>query len=111
MMLSGGALLLNAGSPGTRLTDSGTSASSSILLARVYPPSTEAFLSDSLRSMFSPTAHLGSAATERGAAASRSGSVLGHTGSQTAAPNQAVELTPSARHAGCSARGLATAPV
>src|SRR6476620_9035724 len=105
-MLSGGALFLDAGSKGAVHTDSCTPASSGIPLARVYPPSTKAVLSDSLRSMFSPTAHHGTAAPERGAAESRSRSVLGPIGSQTAAPNRAVELTLSARHAGSLPRGL-----
>src|SRR6476620_7172018 len=110
-MLSGGALLLDAHAIGARHSDSGTSASSGFPLARAYPVSTEAFLSVPLGSMAVPVAHLSFPAFQRDSAQSRLGLVLVHAGSQTAAPNQAVELTASARHAGCSARRLATAAV
>src|SRR6476620_7271547 len=108
-MLSGGALLLDADSIGARHSDSGTSASSSFPLARVCPVSTEAFLSVPLGSMAVPVAHLGFPSFQRDSAQSRLGLVLAHAGSQTAAPNQAVELTASVRHGFCSARRLAPA--
>src|SRR6476660_4044174 len=100
-MLSGGALLLDAHSIGARHSDSGTAASSSFPLARACPVSTETLLSVPLGSMAVPVAHLGFPAFQRDSAQSGLGLVLAHAGSQTAAPNQAVELTPSARHAGC----------
>src|SRR6476660_6053058 len=105
-MLSGGALLLDVGSIGARHTDSSTSASSSVPLARVCTASTDAVLSVPLGSMVFPTAHLGFPALQRVPATAAFWRVLGHTGSQTAAPNQAVELTLSARHAGSLPRGL-----
>src|SRR6476620_8096474 len=100
-MLSGGALLLDAESIGARHSDSGTSASSGFPLARDYPVSTETLLSVPLCAMVVPVAHRGFPALQRASAQSRLGLVLAHVGSQTDAPNRAVELTPSARHAGC----------
>src|SRR6476661_9177572 len=110
-MLSGGAVLLDAGSVRARHTDSATPASSSLPSARDCTASTGTLLWVPLRAMVSPSAHLGFLALRRVLAQSRFGRVLGHVGSHTATPNQAVELTPSARHAGCFARGLALAPV
>src|SRR6478672_9594269 len=110
-MLSGDAPLLEVGSHGTRHTDSHTSASSGFPLARVCTASTDAVLSVALRSMVFPTAHFGFPAVQRVSAASRSWRVLVDAGSQTAEPNQAVELTLSARHAGCLPRGLGVAAV